>query len=66
MSLANLSRHYQRMRRERDDAVGEYQFLGELIAGYFLDKSPAALTFLTVIAEELRRAETAIHQRQAS
>jgi hypothetical protein len=65
MSLANLSRHYERMRQERDDAVGEYHFLEELIAGHILDNSPGALTFLTVVAQEQRKAEKAAEQKAA-
>lgn len=65
MSLVNLSRHYERMRQERDDAVGEYHFLEELIAGHILNNSKAALEFLTIIAEEQRKAESAAEQKAA-
>lgn len=65
MSLANLSVAYSRMRQERDDAVGEYHFLEELIAGHILDNSAAALTFLTIVAEEQRKSERAAEQKAA-
>jgi hypothetical protein len=57
MSLANLSRAYAQMRTERDDAVGEYGVLTDLVAGHILDKSDAAREWLEVIAAEHRKAQ---------
>lgn len=64
MSLYNLSIAYSRMRRERDDAVGEYEFIKELVTGLLLDKSPGAFTFLKIIADEHREAELAEMEEQ--
>lgn len=59
MSLTNLSRAYVRMRAERDDAVGEYGVLTDLVADLVLDKSEAAREWLEVIAAEHRKAQEA-------
>lgn len=57
MSLANLSVCYQRMRNERDNSAGEEALLRDLIAGHFVDESPAALEWLQEIADDHRKAE---------
>lgn len=59
MSLANLSRAYTRMQFERDDAVGEYGVLADLVADLVVDKSDAAREWLVVIAAEHRKAAEA-------